>query len=78
MWTSLVTKAVSFGEKQLRNEADYSPTSTANVQNARDYSFHSLWCLIKHSHNSTFAFIQSNFPLFYKLVITEIMLIYMR
>jgi hypothetical protein len=81
MWTAscpVVTEAVSFGENQMRYEADCSPTSTAKVQNAGNYSFHSLLCLIKHSHNSTFAFIQSNFPLFYKLVIAEIMRIYVR
>jgi len=81
MWTAsclVVTEAVSFGEKQMRYEADYSPTSTAKIKNAGNYSFHSLLCLIKHGHNSIFAFIQSNFSLFYKLVIAEIMLIYVR
>jgi len=60
MWTAscpVVTEAVSFGAKQLNHEADYSHTSTAKAQNAGNYSFHSRLCLIKHSHNSTFAFI---------------------
>jgi len=74
----VVTEAVSFGAKQLCHEADYSPTSTAKAQNAGNYSFHSLLCLIKYCHNSTFAFIRSNFPLFCKVVIAEITLIYVR
>jgi hypothetical protein len=66
------TGALSLGEKRPGREADHSPPSSAEVNNAWSYTstpqyIFMAWCLVKHRDNFTFTL-----PLFKMLLIDSV------